>query len=121
MPAQIIAVPDECDFSTPCEFSIGERSLIFRVAGRVTPLGRFTIEVEGQGLQAISIRFQMIGMNMGVNRYPLEQEHSALWRTEVMLPVCASGRRDWIASYDIQWLGSSRLYRVEYPFSTGSS
>ena len=117
VPEQVVTVPDQCRFSAePCAVVIGGRSIVFRVMGQAAPLVKFTIEVRGAGLERVSADFEMKGMQMGSNRYLLKRGSGGRWRVDVMLPVCASGRRDWLAHYDIQLEGSMR-YRVVYPFS----
>ncbi len=54
----------------------------------------------------------MVGMDMGFNRYDLRPTADGAWAAKVTLPVCVSGRRDWILYLDLD--GS----RYAIPFST---
>ncbi len=67
-------------------------------------------------LSSATVDFEMAGMDMGLNRYRLEAGDRETYRAKVMLPVCVSGRRDWIAR--VQVVTEGRVYRAEFPFET---
>ncbi len=43
----------------------------------------------------------MVGMDMGFNRYDLRPAGNGVFASKVTLPVCVSGRRDWILYLDL--------------------
>lgn len=65
-------------------------------------------------LSSAAVDFEMVSMNMGLNRYRLEPDNTGMYRAQVMLPVCASGRRDWIAR--VRAVSDGRSYLAEFPF-----
>jgi hypothetical protein len=66
---------------------------------------------------AIEVGFVMPGMQMGLNRYALVHEGDDIWRARVTLPVCMSGRSDWVAEFE--FLADQRRMRFDAPFSLG--
>ena len=63
------------------------------------------IKVEMQTVAAVSsvvLDLEMLDMDMGVNRFKLAQEAEGIWKGEIMIPVCATGRRDWVANMLIE-------------------
>ena len=62
----------------------------------------------------INLIFSMNGMNMGLNKYRLIQKNDALWVATVTLPICTSGRSDWIADFEIQSI--NQKWKVQLPF-----
>ena len=56
----------------------------------------FLLSVRAPGARQVSAEFVMQGMEMGLNRYRLIAEKEGLWQARVTLPVCVSGRRDWV-------------------------
>ncbi len=40
--------------------------------------------------------FAMAGMDMGSARFPLRQVGDGRWQADIMLPVCVTGRQDWL-------------------------
>ena len=79
---------------------------------RPAPLEPFELNVEVTGTPRISVEFQMVGMDMGFNRYDLRPVGNDIFASKVTLPVCVSGRRDWILYLDLDGT------RYALPFST---
>lgn len=65
-----------------------------------TPLHAFQLRVRVPGAHRVSAEFQMNGMEMGFNRYDL-QPADGVFGSNVTLPVCVSGRRDWTLYLEI--------------------
>ena len=63
----------------------------------------------------VIIEFQMRDMEMGMNRYRLEPAAVDMWGGRAMLPVCTSGRSDWLATLTIQ--DGERRWTTEMPFT----
>ncbi len=56
----------------------------------------FLLSVHAPGARQVSAEFVMQGMEMGLNRYRLMAQNDGVWQARVTLPVCVSGRRDWV-------------------------
>lgn len=67
-----------------------------QISFSVTPetMKPFVITLSHPALRKVSASFQMIGMDMGFNRYDLHGRDGA-YSARVTLPVCVSGRHDW--------------------------
>jgi hypothetical protein len=65
------------------------------------PLEAFTVQVRAPGARRVSAEFQMIGMDMGFNRYDLVPGANDTFSARVTLPVCVSSRHDWVLYLDI--------------------
>jgi|GEM_PF-608185 len=93
-----------------------------RLAGPVTPLQPFAVEVTARGtprpVTAVHADFIMVGMDMGMNRYRLERAvdagDSAPWRGRSTLPVCSADRLDWVAVVTVET--AEGAYRARFPF-----
>lgn len=90
-----------------------------RLGPPVRPMEAFEIRLHGlrDTLAAeaqISVEFQMRGMDMGLNRYRLERAADGDWRGRATLPVCTTGRSDWLARVDVVQHG--RRWMAEMPF-----
>ena len=57
----------------------------------------------------------MVGMQMGLNRYRLLQGEEHAWYANVTLPVCSSGRSDWIAEFELT--SGQQRFMFTAPFS----
>lgn len=51
--------------------------------------------LSGLDVESVHAYFLMRGMDMGFNRYRFVRDGDH-WRAVVTLPVCVSGRRDWV-------------------------
>lgn len=60
------------------------------------PMEPFELRVTVPAAQEISAEFQMVGMDMGFNRYDLHRAAEGGFAAKVTLPACVSGRRDWV-------------------------
>jgi hypothetical protein len=69
--------------------------------GPVKPLQPFQLRVKAEGARAVQARFSMEGMDMGFNLYTLRADADGVFRARVTLPVCVTGRRDWILLLEI--------------------
>ncbi|WP_293764031.1 hypothetical protein [uncultured Aquitalea sp.] len=58
----------------------------------------FLIRLEGVQGGEPTVEFAMVGMDMGFNRYRFLPE-GADWQAKVTLPVCATGSREWLATF----------------------
>jgi len=65
------------------------------------PMEAFELRVTAHAMKSVSAEFQMIGMDMGFNRYDLHRTAGNDFSARVTLPACVSGRREWILTLDI--------------------
>lgn len=87
-----VACPDPV---AGCGFNHAGRPAVMRFSATPVPLEAFQLTVEAPGARRVSAEFQMIGMDMGFNRYDLRPEKNA-FSSSITLPVCISARSDWI-------------------------
>ena len=76
----------------------------------------FSLQVTTDGADGIEASFQMAGMEMGFNRYRLQQRDDQRWYAEVTLPVCVRGRKDWLLLLEVR-AGHERR-QIAVPFRT---
>lgn len=95
-----------------CTFSHRGAAVTVRFSAPPTSLEAFELRVRAPGAARISAEFQMKGMEMGFNRYDLRPAANGEFGAQVTLPVCVSGRRDWVLTLDVD--GS----HYALPFST---
>lgn len=77
---------------------------------------RARVRVPGE-IRRVVVDFAMQGMDMGVNRYRLEPGSDGLWSGQVTLPICSTGRLDWVAELKVET--PKAVYRGRFPFSIG--
>lgn len=119
---EVLLVPERCEFNGEvCTMLLpGEISLSVEIKGDVQPLSSFEVVLSSDQLLNASVRFEMVGMDMGVNRYRLRKNRAGEnWQASVMLPVCTADRSDWVAYFDVG-LKNGESYRLEYTFTADS-
>ncbi len=87
---------------------------------RVPYLARFPVTVRVGGLGAVTgvrVRFIMEGMDMGVQPVALRRAAAGTWHGTAVLPVCASGRRDWTA--EVEAAAGNGRWRARFGFTAG--
>ena len=67
-----------------------------------------------QQADAVTVAFSMQDMDMGTNRYRLIADASAGWNADITLPICMSGRSDWVA--DVELVVADRRMLIQVPF-----
>lgn len=102
-----LATDPQCDVSAGgCRVLSDDLDLILRFGPEIRALKPFDIEFQFdrsvQQVQEILVRFVMSGMSMGLNEYQLIENEAGLWTGRVTLPVCTSGRSDWLAEITIE-------------------
>lgn len=108
----------DCDAAeATCHVMVAGKRISLTLGPGVTALKPFSIEAQIRGtpyLEKVIIDFQMVGMEMGINRYRLKASEKG-WRGEATLPVCTASRTDWLAVLEFQLEGKG--YRVLFPFT----
>ncbi|MEW6132717.1 MAG: hypothetical protein AB1591_06050 [Pseudomonadota bacterium] len=92
--AQAISCPDP---TAGCVFMFEGLPATLRFSAPPEALKPFTLSIASPRLSKASVSFQMVGMDMGFNRYDLRQDAEGNWSARVTLPVCTVSRVDWVA------------------------
>ncbi|MFJ5447095.1 hypothetical protein ACIKP9_12710 [Methylobacillus methanolivorans] len=67
-----------------------------------TTMQAFEVRISSPGAESVHASFDMVDMQMGMNRYRFQRQPDGSWRAMVTLPLCVSGRSDWIMLIDIK-------------------
>lgn len=123
---QVIKLPaPQCSpVGGPCTVFDPPRMLALTLSGDVRPLRPFELELRlpDWALSAAanaSVDFVMLGMDMGLNRYTLTRQADGSFRAKVILPVCSTGRSDWIAK--VSAVVGQEMWTVDFPFVAEAS
>lgn len=92
-----------------CVVNFSTGKLTWLVKGDIQYLQPFEHSIEltnvsEQDIQSISIEFVMQGMQMAANRSMFKKQSIGAWKAQSVLPVCVSGRKDWLAVVKIESL-----------------
>jgi hypothetical protein len=84
----------------------------------VTALQPFAVAATLEAILAdrLTVEFTMVDMEMGETRYPLRRV-GELWQASAIIPLCITGRSDWMARLLIQQ--GEGVSVVEFPFILG--
>ena len=117
-PITSLAVAGACDILHGCEAGDAGLSVRVQFAAPARALKPFPVSVRTAGsrepVETVMLTFFMQGMDMGLNRYRLLGDAASGWRADVTLPICVSGRSDWIAEFEFISAGQRRLLRVPF-------
>jgi len=119
------AVAEECrPTGVPCTLAADGGEVTLTMPATLRTLQAFELRLETAGFREIAdvvVRFDMSGMDMGENRYPLKAEgktgENRVWSTEAMLPVCTADRVDWFAEVTVRH--AAGITRFAFPFEVG--
>ena len=84
-----------------CQFVLQHQPVQVDFIGPPSGLHPFTVHITTPGAKVIYAYFTMRDMEMGYNRYRLIQQAPQQWQAKVVLPVCVTGRHDWLLTLDI--------------------
>lgn len=98
------------DLGSGCRFNIDGRGYELGMAGEVKLMAPFELWLKAPGSTIAEASFTMDGMDMGFNLYTLKPGPDGTLRTQVTLPVCVTGRRDWDVHLQIE----KRRFRVSF-------
>jgi len=84
-----------------CAVELGAEKGLVKTNVIPVPLKPFTLNISASSARAVSVVLQMQGMDMGLNRYRLLRAPHGEWRATITLPVCVSGRRDWLMIVEV--------------------
>lgn len=119
-PATTILMPTQTDCDArgkSCAATLGQYRLNIKIGETIKTLQPFSLSIEADGWhpQQLAVYFSMVGMEMGLNRFRLQQTGN-LWQGQAMLPLCTQQRNDWLATVFVTHNGER--YRAEFGFST---
>lgn len=95
-----------------CSARLNGREVGLGVQGELKVLSPFEVWVRAPGAESVQASFTMQGMDMGFNLYTLRPGADGLFRARITLPVCVSGRRDWVMTLTVDG------HRMTLPFVT---
>lgn len=110
------AVEAACDLgAAPCAATLGDLQLTVDLGPRpIAPMRSLSVNVELRRAGApvdgaeVTASFAMAGMQMGENAVALAPAGAGRYAGTAVLVRCPSGRRDWIATIDVQAGGAAR-------------
>lgn len=105
--AQIIRCTDP---TAGCAFMFEGLPATLRFSTQPEALKPFVLTVASPRLRKASVSFQMVGMDMGFNRYDLRRDAAGNWTAQVTLPVCTVSRVDWVAELALD----GQLYTLSF-------
>jgi len=108
-PPQTVRCPN---LAAGCSVALAGRTIELGVEGELRVLKPFQLWVKAPGARRVQAQFTMVDMDMGFNLYTLRPDAQGVFRGRIVLPVCVSGRRDWLMSLEIDG------QRIEVPFVT---
>lgn len=117
-----ILTNQNCDLNQQvCRTVMGKKNIAFDLSKPVKYLQKFDMkftEKNFTGIEKIIVDFSMRDMQMGINRFELNKTTiPGVWQGTGILPVCVSGRKDWVASIYLQM--DSANYKVIYHLTVG--
>lgn len=89
------------DLRAGCQAELAGRPVALGVAGELKVLTPFEIWLKADGARSVQASFTMEGMDMGFNLYTLKPDADGAFKTRVTLPVCVTGRRDWVLTLTV--------------------
>ena len=119
--AEVLTVAADCDVAQTACTARGEGLAVELTLGPdAQPMEAFKIRLRTTEDQlpasaVVELEFRMQAMDMGMNRYRLLRNDQGAWTGEATLPVCSSGRSDWLAEVDIRHGG--QRWTASFPFT----
>lgn len=89
------------DLHKGCRIELDGMDVAVSVAGELKPLRAFHVKVAAPRADKVEARFTMEGMDMGFNLYTLRADNKGVFQASVTLPVCVTGRRDWVMNLSV--------------------
>ena len=106
-----------------CAAGDDQRAVTLHFPENVAYLKPFKLRVTIQGfeqevIEKVNVDFKMGGMDMGLNRFALssvvDEKGDVSYVGEAILPVCVSGRVDWMANTQVITMGKN--YEAVFEF-----
>lgn len=93
------------ELAAGCSARIADREVRFGTDRAIQPLKPFEVWVKAPDARRVEARFTMEGMDMGFNLYTLRADIHGVYKARITLPICVSGRRDWVMTLEIDGTG----------------
>ncbi len=100
------------DLRAGCKVMLADREVAFGVDGELKLLQPFELWVRAGDVDKARASFTMEGMDMGFNLYTLRPDGKGAFRARITLPMCVTGRKDWLLHIEIDGR------RLSVPFVT---
>jgi hypothetical protein len=101
-PAETPAVPIVCtNPQAGCRAVLDSREVELGMTGALKVLSPIQVWLKAPGARSVEASFTMEGMDMGFNLYTLRPDADGVFRAKVTLPVCVTGRRDWLMTLTV--------------------
>lgn len=115
LPALFLNTQAHCQLvGTGCVAIQEEKVLRLRLLKAAQPLEPFTLELfASQPVVNPMVEFIMVDMDMGVHRYRFLPQKEGGWVAKVILPICTTGRIDWLVTVSADFQG--RRWQAEFP------
>ncbi len=117
-----LIVDAACDISqSACSASREGIHVLLALQDRPSALKAFPVQVQIDGVQNpqhIDVRliFSMQAMDMGDLQQKLQfNTETGAWSGMVILPICTSGRSDWLARVEV--IAQKKIYTADYGFT----
>ena len=94
-----------CDpVRSPCKVLFENIEIQVYFPDGIDTMDPFTAEViiDSFEVEQVNIKFFMHDMDMGVNRFTLDEISKSKWTGKVILPVCTLARSDWVAELELR-------------------
>lgn len=96
-----------------CDARLGNTPLRLGMDAHRRPMQPFHLWVQAPGARRVVATFTMEDMDMGLNQYTLQADKQGIHRARVTLPVCVTGRADWLLTLEVDG------ERLQLPFVIG--
>ncbi|MGW8311007.1 MAG: hypothetical protein ACWGNB_08075 [Thiogranum sp.] len=116
-PLTVLSAPPGCELQQGCRAGEGAFSVELQFAAPPRAMSAFPVHLRvaaAEPVETVMISFSMQGMDMGLNRYRMLRGASNTWTANVTLPICVSGRSDWIAGVEL--VTAQRRFQWDLPF-----
>lgn len=111
----VLQAPKRAVIEVPCKNMVAgcllpDQGLRIMFDQNPQPMRPFRLKVDVLNAREVHASFTMRDMQMGLNRYRLRLEGVGVWTADITLPVCMSGRGDWIMTLDVD----GRLFQLPF-------
>jgi len=93
----------DCDLGKEkCKVNLAESELEIAIHGEIKALQIFTISIidDDNLIEHANVDLKMKAMDMGKNRFAFVKSGVHSWKSDVVIPVCTTGRRDWLFEFE---------------------
>jgi hypothetical protein len=117
LPVSQFTLSQPCDLRQGCRAADASMAVTVTFGAQARALQPFPVHLQLEGdrqADSVSVAFSMQGMDMGSNRYHLLADGGGGWNGDITLPICTSGRTDWVAEFSV--VVADRRMQFQLPF-----